>query len=61
MRLGRSPNTAIPIGTMSSGVSDPMNSAWAMLVRVMAVKNRARSAPNQRPAGSAARHAWRDG
>ena len=57
MRLGRSPNATIPSGTTSSGVIDPMNSAWAMLVRVSAVKNRARSAPKQSPAGSAARHA----
>ncbi|MDQ3469948.1 MAG: hypothetical protein M3487_09315 [Actinomycetota bacterium] len=45
-----------PAGTSSSGLSAVMNSAWAMLVRVIAVKNNVMFSPKQMPGSIIARH-----
>ena len=52
----RSPNTLAPIGTMSSGARPPMNSAWAIDVSVIAVKNSVMLSPKQTPGRIARRH-----
>ncbi len=58
---GRSPKKTAPAGTSSSGLSDVMNSAWAMLVWGMALKNTVMFSPKQSPTGIIIFHVASDG
>ena len=55
-QLGDSWKNTAPAGRRNSGLIAAMNSAWAMLVRVIAVKNVAMLTPKNRAAGSTVRH-----
>ena len=58
---GRSWNNSAPRGTSASGLRAVMNSAWAMLVWLIAVKKIVMLKPNSKPAGRTRRHVASDG
>jgi len=60
-QLGDSSNSRAPAGSSTSGFIAAMNSAWAMLVRVIAVKNTAMLAPKNSAGGNTARQVVAEG